>query len=158
LPLRALARALAAGVVLASPLLAGACARQARQPPLPAACSAGPEAVLTALRAAPSPVRLGGTPLSGCLARQSTGGDLQAVGSSFVGAATSLSERTAREPEGRAATELGYLVGAVERGSGGAEAAGTSAEVVRRVELELDAVPRRSRALRHGLRAGRSTG
>jgi len=100
---------------------------------------------------------VGGAPLSACLARHSTGGDLQAVGTSFVGAASALADRAAREPEGRAATQLGYLVGAVQRGAS-RPGGNTSGEMVRRVELELDAVDRGSHALRAGIRAGRTTG
>jgi hypothetical protein len=133
------------------------CGREGPGEPLPRACTAGPEPVLRALRAAPRPVRIGGAPLSACLARHSTGGDLQALGKSFVGAASALADRAAREPGGRAATQLGYLVGGVQRGAS-RPGGNTSGEMVRRVELELDAVDRGSRALRAGIRAGRATG
>lgn len=133
------------------------CGREGPAEPLPRACTAGPEPVLRALGAAPRPVRIAGAPLSVCLARHSTGGDLQAVGTSFVGAASALADRAAREPEGRAATQLGYLVGAVQRGASRPRG-NTSGEMVRRVELELDAVDRGSHALRAGIRAGRTTG
>ena len=58
---------------------------------------------------------------------------------------------------GPAALRLGYLVGAAERGIGGPGAPGTSTEIVRRLELELDAVGP-SRALERGLSAGRASG
>ena len=148
----------ALGPLLAAALAVLGCAREGPEKPLPPACAAGPEAVLEALRAAPRPVRLHeGVPLSRCLARHSTGGDLQAVGASFVGAASTLADRAAHAPDGRAAAELGYLVGAVERGAR-SPGGNTSGEMVRRVELELDAVDHRSQAVRSGLRAGRVTG
>ena len=135
-----------------------ACARDGAERPLPAACSAGRDRVIEALRAAPRPVRIDGTPLSACFARRSNGGDLQAVGASFVEAASTLSDKAALRPEGPAARRLGYLVGAAERGAGGAGAPGTNTEIVRRLELELDDVDPRSQALAEGLRAGRTTG
>jgi len=147
----------ALGLLLAAALVAAGCAREGPDVPLPAACSVGPEAVLRALRAAPRPVRVEGVPLSACLSRHSTGGDLQAMGASFVGAASALADRAASDPESPAATQLGYLAGAAERGAAG-PGGNTSGEVVRRIDLELDAVRHDSRALRAGLRAGRATG
>ena len=140
-------------------VLPSACAREAEEPPLPAACSAGRDPVLGALEAAPRPVRLDGTPLSACVRPSGTsGGDLQTAGASLVSAASALADAAARRPEGPDALRLGYLVGAAQRGAGGPGAPGTSTEMVRRIELELDAVPARSRAVEQGLRAGRRTG
>jgi hypothetical protein len=147
----------ALGLLLVAALVAAGCARQGAADRLPVGCTEGPGKVLDALRAAPRPVRLDGAPLSACLTRHSTGGDLQAVGPTLVSAATTLSDRAARDPEGRAALELGYLVGGLERGAEG-PGGNTSGEVVRRVGLELDAVDNRSHALQKGLRAGRATG
>src|SRR3954447_14993545 len=56
-------------------------------PPLPAACSSEPAAVRSALRAAPSTVRLGDTRLSTCVHEASDADELQAVGASLVGTA-----------------------------------------------------------------------
>jgi hypothetical protein len=60
----------------------------------------------------------------------------------------------------RAALELGYLIGAVERG--GQHTGGVAAELVRRVEQDaraLDAAPLAAvDALRAGLAAGRASG
>src|SRR3712207_392149 len=81
-----------------------------------AACPASPEAVLSALRAAPGEVRAGGERLSACLTEGSDAGDLQRVGVAYVEAAAILARDARRDPEGRAALRLGYLVGAVRRG------------------------------------------
>lgn len=137
--------------------LAG-CARQDREPSLPLACSAGPAAVQAALETAPRPVRVDGTPLSACLDARSDAGDLQTVGTSLVAVAAELGGRAARRPEGQAAVQLGYLVGAMQRGAGRANAQGIHSELMRRVELELDPVGARSRAVDEGIRAGRRTG
>jgi len=134
------------------------CAPQDGDEPLPFACGMGPEAVRDALGAAPRPVRIDGTPLSACLDPTSDGTDLQAVGTSLVGAASELAGRAQRRPEGAAAMRLGYLVGAVQRGAGRANAQGINSELVRRIEQELALVDPGSRAVREGLRAGRSTG
>jgi hypothetical protein len=155
-PLEVTARRLAVLAVAALGLLVG-CAREDEAPPLPPACTAGPEAVLRALEAAPRPVRVDGVRLSACIPPSTSGSELQAVGPTLVGAASELSDAAARRPEGPAALRLGYLVGAAERGIGGARAPGTSTEIVRRLELELDAVGR-SRSLERGLRAGRASG
>ena len=138
--------------------LAVGCARQDREPPLPLACSAGPEEVQAALEAAPRPVRVDGTPLSACIDARSDAADLQTVGSSLVAVAAELGGQAARRPEGRAAVQLGYLVGAMQRGAGRANAQGINSELMRRVELELDPVGPGSRAVDEGIRAGRRTG
>ncbi len=134
------------------------CAPQDGDEPLPLACGVGPETVRDALGAAPRPVRIDGTPLSACLEPASDGTDLQTVGTSLVGAASELAGPAERRPEGEAAMRLGYLVGAVQRGAGRANAQGINSELVRRVEQELALVDRGSRAVREGLRAGRSSG
>jgi hypothetical protein len=122
---------------------------------IPAACAGGPAAVRAALRDAPGPVRLEGTPLSDCLVEGASGGELQAVGTSFVQSAAALAPAARRNPQGRAAVELGYLVGAARRG-GSPE--GVHAELVRRLEQELAGVDTRSPAFRRGERAGSSGG
>lgn len=140
-------------------LVVGAgCAGQAADQPLPAACASGQEAVQAALRAAPRPVRLEGVPLSDCFDPKSDGAELQSVGISFVGAATTLADRARSRPEGEAATQLGYLIGAMRRGAGRTNAQGIHTELVRRVEQELTLVDADSRALRAGVRAGERSG
>lgn len=134
------------------------CAPQDGDEPLPLACGVGPETVRDALGAAPRPVRIDGTPLSACLEPTSDGTDLQALGTSLVGAASELAGPAERRPEGEAAMRLGYLVGAVQRGAGRGNAQGINSELVRRIEQELALVDPGSRAVREGLRAGRSAG
>ena len=110
--------------------------------------------MLTALRAAPGEVRLDGdTPLSECLANAEDGGELTDVGTGYVAAAQRLADRAEREPGGPAAEQLGYLVGAVRRGS--LPDQGLAYELVRRIEREAARADRRSAAFRRGLRAGR---
>ena len=134
------------------------CAGQAADEPLPAGCGSGQQAVEAALRAAPRPVRLEGIPLSECFDPKSDGAELQSVGVTFVGAATSLADRARVQPEGEAATQLGYLIGAMRRGAGRTQAQGIHTELVRRVEQELTLVDPDSRALRVGEQAGARSG
>jgi hypothetical protein len=89
----------------------------------PAACLAGADTYLTALRAAPDEVRLEGeTPISDCLTPDQEGGQLAAIGKEMIAAATRLNAVAQQDPGGREALELGYLVGAVEKGSEGIHA------------------------------------
>jgi hypothetical protein len=122
---------------------------------VPAACMEGPAAVRAALADAPGPVRLDGTPLSACLVEGASGGELQAVGTSFLQAASPLAREARENPGGRAALELGYLVGAARRGG---STQGIHAELLRRLEQELAGVDTRSRAFVRGERAGRNAG
>ncbi len=137
--------------------LAG-CSTEDPERRLPAACQSGQEAVRSALRTAPRPVRLEGVPLSACFDPKSDGAELQSVGTSFVGAASGLAERASARPESYAATQLGYLVGAMRKGAGASDAQGIHTELVRRVEQELTLVDPGSRALRRGVVAGMRTG
>ena len=137
-------------MLLCSVLALAACGDERERPA--SACTASPDAVVSALRAAPGEVRMGGARLSSCLTEGSDADDLQRVGSAYVEAAAILARRAAREPEGRDALRLGYLVGAVRRG--GTTTDGVHSELVRRLEQErLD-----SRAFRRGERAGLASG
>ncbi len=78
------------------------------------------------------------------------------MGTGFVTAAQRLADRAEREPGGPAAVQLGYLVGAVRRGS--LPDQGLAYELVRRIEGEAARADRRSAAFRRGLRAGRRDG
>ena len=127
------------------------CARE-EDPPLADACRGGPAAVLTALEAAPGEVRMDDTPLSECLANAEDGGQLRDVGTGYVNAAQRLADRAERDPDGTAAEQLGYLVGAVRRGS--LPDQGLAYELVRRIETEARRADRTSAAFRRGLRAG----
>lgn len=125
-------------------------------PAMPTACRAGAPAVRAALEHAPGEVRLERTPLSQCLMPASTPGDLQEVGGAYVAVAADLAFEARADPDGPAATRLGYLIGAVRRGADRTQ--GIHAELVRRMEQELVIVDTRSPAFREGERAGREAG
>lgn len=109
-------------------------------------------AVRDALRDAPGDVRLDGTPLSACLADESDAAELADVGTAFVSVAAELAAAAARDPEGDEAIQLGYLMGATQRGVKGYR--GVNAELVRRLEQETLILRGRSEAFRRGERAG----
>jgi hypothetical protein len=147
-------RALCAAL-LAAALLA-ACSRE-EEPEPPGACrSAGPAQVRAALAEAPGSVRLDGTPLSRCISDASDSADIQQVGGVYLAVATELAPAARARPEGEEAAQLGYLIGAVQRGSVGAQ--GVHYEMLRRLEQEARGLPSRSAAFRAGRRAGRSSG
>ena len=106
----------------AAALLAAGCSKSEPED-TPSACLAGTEAYLTALEAAPGEVRLEGeTPISDCLVPEPTTGDLSEAGRQMVEAATELNAAARRDPTGPEALQLGYLIGAVERGADSAHA------------------------------------
>jgi hypothetical protein len=77
-------------------------------------------------------VKLGGeTPISECLTENQSGGDLATVGAAMLAATTKLNAEAREEPGGQANLELGYLLGAVERGAANTD--GIHAELVRRL-------------------------
>jgi len=130
----------------------------------PVACLGGPSPYLAALQDVPGAVKLqGGTPIGGCLVENQKAGDLAAVGTAMVTAATRLNAEARAEPGGVAAVRLGYLVGAAARGASGTN--GIHADLLRR----LDAAARYSpggrplspaflRAYRKGFDAGEARG
>jgi hypothetical protein len=98
----------------------------------PVACLEGAPAYLRALRDAPGEVELSGTtPISNCLAENQTGGDLAAVGAAMLAAATKLNAEARAEPGGDANLQLGYLLGAAQRGGEGTE--GIHTDLIRRL-------------------------
>jgi hypothetical protein len=122
---------------------------------LPDGCGDGDQ-ILRSLRSAPGSVRLGDARLSDCFQKNASGDELQLVGASFVDAASRLSTRARRHPDGRAALELGYLEAAAHRG--GSRTQGIHDELLRRLDQELGAVNTRTRAYRRGKRAGAAAG
>jgi hypothetical protein len=122
---------------------------------LPVACTEGEDAVRAALRDAPREVRLDGAPLSRCLSGAPSGDQVQIVGTAFVESASALATEARREPEGRSALELGYLVAAAHRG---ASNQGVHSELLRRLDQEAAGVEDGSRAFRRGQRAGQTGG
>ena len=120
---------------------------------LPAPCSDGPEPVLKALAAAPGAVAMDGTPISRCFNRGASGDDEQILGTGLVGAAQQLADGARTDP--RTALQLGYLVGAAERG---AKRNGLGAEIVRRLQAEAAAAAPNPKAFDRGRRAGLAGG
>jgi len=108
-------------------------------PATPAACSSPASAYLTALKAAPGEVRLGGTtPISDCLVEEQEPGQIATVGASIIATATELNRRVRRHPEPPAIVQLGYLVGAVQ------EAEATTGGIHQDLKLRLDSAARYS--------------
>ena len=69
--------------------------------------------------------------ISDCLAENQKGGDLAAVGTAMVSAATELNAEARADPGGAANLQLGYLLGAAQRRSD--ETGGIHAELIRRL-------------------------
>jgi len=98
----------------------------------PVACLEGAPAYIRALGDAPGTVELAGsTPISDCLAENQTGGDLATVGAAMLSATTRLNAGARAEPGGEANLQLGYLLGAAQRGAQRTE--GIHDELVRRL-------------------------
>lgn len=130
----------------------------------PVACLEGPEAYERALSAAPDEVLLEGeTLISECLARNQSSGDLTRVGEALIETATKLNAEARAEPGDDAAVQLGYLLGAVERGA--EESEGIHADLVRRLAVAVRYAPGKQplppafyREYRSGYAAGQSNG
>jgi hypothetical protein len=130
----------------------------------PVACLEGEGAYLRALEDAPGTVRLGGdTPISSCLAENQAGGALATVGTAMVAAATELNADARDDLGGAANVQLGYLVGAAQRGADGTQ--GIHAELLRRLAAAAryspDSQPLPATfldAYQRGFDAGRSRG
>jgi hypothetical protein len=122
---------------------------------VPAACTAGPAALERALARAPEDVTLGGTRPSACFVRGGEPGGVQSLGLTFLPATEDLGSEARANPSGPAALRLGFLIGAVRRGTA---RGGVYAELVRRIEQELSGVNTRAPAFRTGLRAGLTHG
>lgn len=106
----------------------------------PVACLEGTGAYLSALKAAPGAVAIGGeTPISECLAENQQAGDLATVGEAMVETATKLNSEARTEPVGAASIELGYLIGAAEHGAEQTE--GIHADLLRRLTVAARFAP-----------------
>jgi hypothetical protein len=98
----------------------------------PVACLEGAPAYLRALEDAPGKVELKATtPISDCLAQNQSGGDLATVGEAMLTATVKLDAEARAEPGGAANLQLGYLLGAAQRGADDTE--GIHAELIRRL-------------------------
>jgi hypothetical protein len=130
----------------------------------PAACLQGASGYVAALRSAPHAVTLSGeVPISGCLPENQNAGDLASVGSAMVTAAVRLNAIARTNPGGRENVELGYLVGAAQRGADSTE--GIHSELLRRLAAAARYSPdnrplsaRFLHAYREGFDAGHSNG
>jgi hypothetical protein len=105
----------------------------------PVACREGLAVILDGLEAAPGEVTLSGeTPISGCFVVGVEEGELADFGEGALAAATKLNTE-ARAGNTRAALRLGYLIGAVTRGS--ADTEGVHAELLRRLTVAARFAP-----------------
>ena len=103
-------------------------------------CFEGAAAYEKALAAAPGTVEIAGeTLISECLTRNQSGGDLSRVGEAMIETATQLNAEARAEPGGEANLQLGYLLGAAERGA--EESEGIHTDLVRRLVVAARFVP-----------------
>jgi hypothetical protein len=130
----------------------------------PVACLEGAKAYQRALKAAPDEVLLEEeTLISECLTRNQSGGDLTRVGEALIETATALNAEVRSDSGGAANLQLGYLLGAVERGA--EESEGIHADLVRRLVVAARFAPGKQplpptfqREYRTGYAAGQSKG
>jgi len=130
----------------------------------PVACLEGAGAYERALSAAPDEVLLEGeTLISECLARNQSSGDLTRVGEALIVTATKLNAEAREDPGGDANLQLGYLLGAVERGA--EESEGIHSDLVRRLVVAARFIPDRQASppgflptYSEGFDAGRANG
>jgi hypothetical protein len=142
--------------------LAGGCGK--RDDSTPVACLEGPGAYVKALAGAPGEVRLDDrTSISDCLTENQQGGDLATVGLALVEAATELNAEARAEPGGEANLQLGYLIGAAQRGADSSE--GIHADLLRRLSVAARYAPGRQplspaflTTYRQGYDAGHTSG
>jgi hypothetical protein len=147
-----MARRTALALLLAAGCAATGCS--SHHAPPAQACTKGPDDVTAALRRAPGGVALsGGTSLADCVGAARQASDLENIGAVFTAAAARLAARAARDPT--AALELGFLVGATERGA--TRTAGLQAELVNRMRSYLDGA-HLSGAARAAAARGRAAG
>jgi hypothetical protein len=143
-------------------LAAGGCGAQNDSTPV--ACLEGSGAYLAALHEAPEAVELRrGVPISECLAENQKAGDLATVGTALVAAATKLNSEARSDPGGAANMQLGYLLGAAQRGADRSN--GIHAELIRRLAAAARYSPENrplpaafAHAYREGFDAGRAHG
>lgn len=149
-------------LVLGAALAIAACGKG--EAATPVACLEGGGAYLRALSSAPGAVRLDGeSPISTCLTENQDGGELATVGEAMVEAATELNAQARAEPGSAASVQLGYLLGAAQRGADKSE--GIHADLVRRLTVAARYAPGKQplppaflAAYRRGFDAGRARG
>ncbi len=131
-------------LVLLSLAAAGAlpagCGGPSKEERAPVACREGAAVILDALRSAPGEVMLAAeAPISDCLVAPAEEGELVDFGETALAVATKLNAAARAEPGGRANLELGYLLGAVARGS--AETEGIHTDLLRRLTVAARFAP-----------------
>jgi hypothetical protein len=149
-------------LALALACLAAGCGKQ--EDSTPVACLQGKEIYLAALADAPGAVMLAGdTPISECLAENQQGGDLATVGEAMVETATELNGEARDVSSSPAPLQLGYLIGAAQRGADGTE--GIHSDLLRRLTVAARYAPGREplspaflAAYREGFDAGQTRG
>ncbi len=121
----------------------------------PVACLEGPSFYLDKGRS--------GALISECLAPNQSGGDLATVGRAMLIATTKLNAQARADPGGAANLQLGYLLGAAERGAEQTE--GIHDELIRRLTVAARYSPDNEplpatflSAYRRGFDAGHSNG
>jgi hypothetical protein len=152
----------AAPAILVLCLTAFGCGSQGDSTPV--ACLEGAAAYEQAVRTAPGEVRLAdGTPISDCLASNQQAGDLAQVGEALVDTATALNAQAREQGGGKPAVELGYLIGAAQRGA--ADSEGIHSDLLRRLVVAARYAPGKQplppafyRAYEAGYAAGRRAG
>lgn len=154
-PVRPGALAATFATVVALPALTGC----GGKPPLPQACvQASAADVERVLAQAPGHAVLAdGTRLSTCVDRAIDDADLQTLGLTFVAVSDQLAAEVGRR-EG-AAFQLGFLVGAAQRGAG--PTGGPQGELVQRLQQGIAfqaETPRERAELLRGVAAGRRDG
>ena len=137
--MRALRTTLVLLLLVAAAMLPAGCGSQ-KDERTPVACDEGRAVILDGLRGAPGEVLLAGeTPISDCLVIGAEEGELADLGEGALAAATQLSAEARARPGGRANLELGYLLGALTRGSVDTE--GVHSELLRRLTVAAEYVP-----------------
>jgi hypothetical protein len=141
--------------------LAAGCGNQGDSTPV--ACLEGSAAYEKALAAAPGEVLLGGeTRISECLAENQQAGDLARVGEAMVQTATELNAEARFTTGSKASLQLGYLLGAAQRGAESSE--GIHSDLVRRLTVAARYSPTGQlsrevlRSYREGFDAGHAKG
>jgi hypothetical protein len=149
-------------LALAVALIAAGCGEPSDSTPV--ACLEGGGPYFAALHAAPGAVELpGGVPIGECLADNQKAGDLATVGTALVEVATKLNSEARADPGGKANVELGYLLGAAQRGADRTD--GVHAELIRRLAVAARYSPDNralppafAHAYREGFDAGEALG
>ena len=122
----------------------------------PAACGEPASSFERALTAAPHAVRIEGTAISSCFARRDQQANIETLGGSLTTTADDLAAGVRTDPRSAAATQLGYLIAASERGA--ARTDGIHSELLRRLQMELDGLDTHTQQYASGYAAGRRFG